>query len=446
MPELPETLEDRLARTMRAAAGLVPDENQVEDLVPGLARRRSRRARQRVHTLLAAAAVLLALAATSFAAVRLAARPTVADQPIQIEDAGPISNVWPLAVVPTPERSSDGLTYEPWAALDASHILLAAAPAGKDAFPVRFDVYDTSSKTIAPLTDLPRTTGLERQTLMYAEGDEAHVIWEVLAIGTGPSKVSELWTIPRSGGSATLLHSFRANDKDQAHFFYHLNGDTVEWMGGDPVRSPMDSLYRLPVTGGTPERVPSPAGSLNFGIPLTPWPWVQIAPGYFVADTSPSDGPAPSVTAGVSDSGGETPGERPEQVDAPTSLVNVLTGQTIPVRPAKDVASLYCDLHWCGGITKSGRPLIQHPDGSGYQVLPDTGYRSWVILDRFVALAHHPKDGSALRPYQLLDLRTGRMVSFEAESIEPISYTHLSKWRGEAPDHRWWVLNYKATE
>ncbi|GAA2208695.1 hypothetical protein GCM10009850_041530 [Nonomuraea monospora] len=149
------------------------------------------------------------------------------------------------------------------------------------------------------------------------------------------------------------------------------DGDDVDRMeiAGDEVvwSAPLDGVWRMSLPGGTIERVPG-----SDGLQLAAWPWA-------------TDEPLDIRTN-------------------PTRLVNLETGETVRIRPARGVEGLRCGPTWCLGV-RDGDAVVQRIDGSQARVQPELGGQvgSYPYADRFF-------DGSAV-----YDAAAGVLVPIESD-------------------------------
>ncbi|GIH22729.1 hypothetical protein Aph01nite_10390 [Acrocarpospora phusangensis] len=424
-----ETVEERLARTMRAAADLVPDGS----LLPDIQRRKAQRTRTRVQILLAAAAVIAVIAATSVAMPRPAPDRPASGEPSPAPTlsmlARPLAELWPQALVQAPARSSDGLAYQPKLALDATHLLLIASD--RDDNPVRLDTYDTTTGTATTLTSIALTAELTSYTLESVAAGDGHVAWVTNAFTDGGESemVTELWAAPWPAGPARRLASFAEGDHEGPSSSLVVGGGSVAWTG-------IEHVHSVPLTGGEPREIPgiTPIGTSDLVVTngtLSEWPWFQEIPDFL--DVRP-DGTIPSG-----------------------KLTNIVTGQSFPIRAAAGVAMLDCGPQWCVGRVlqpnpvapspsdhASGseaegpwdRPVIQRLDGSGLQFLPMSPTAD-LMADRFAV---------SMSADRIYDPHSGQLASLDDPARQGASHSpggSLIYGEGGVPG-MWWVVNLKA--
>ncbi|MFI7438675.1 hypothetical protein [Nonomuraea indica] len=323
--------EEDLIRTLRTAAGHAGSDGLASAVA---ARRRVRRVRQRIQMVLAAAAVVVVAGATAAVLSRggeqvrpavtvtaVPATPTPKEAVVK-QKIRPAAEVWPEAVFTMPAKSADGWRYRPVTGLSATEVLLSAESSFEKAG--RLEVYDSAAKSARVLGDVPAPEGVKGYFVQDFEVGEQHIAW----YGTtpnSPDKWADFWIMPRVGGQAKRVGEVTGPMSEVDRI--GVTGDSVVWsvhQGG---------VYRMPLTGGTPERV---ADELH----LMSWP---LAVGY--AD------------------GGENRGRRHDRV------VDLETGQTVTVPAPAKVTSLTCGPVWCYGAA-GDRTIVQRHDGSDRKDLP----------------------------------------------------------------------------
>ncbi|SEG76697.1 hypothetical protein SAMN05444920_104408 [Nonomuraea solani] len=324
--------EEDLLRTMRAAS----EQAGHPDLARGVAgRRRARRIRRRAGMALAAAAVVVAGGMT----VTLPdEEPVVAASP-QIR---PVADVWPRAVVKVWGRD-----LHPVTALSATEVLLIT---GKR----RLEVYDSATGRTRALGDLPYPKkDYHPQRL---DVGAKYIAW----FGqTSREDWADFWIMPREGGKAERVGEVAA-DVEQIG----LTDDAIVWsvMGG--------GVYRMPLTGGTPERLPG-----TDGLHLTTWPWAQR-----------HDGPGTNATR----------------------IVNLETGRATDVAVPAGAEMLQCHVQWCTGLLGS-HVFAQRADGSERRQLPGPLLQDgfwWLLGDRYARFRVNAPGQNVV----LYDLSTGTMA------------------------------------
>ncbi|MER7361690.1 hypothetical protein [Nonomuraea wenchangensis] len=352
--------EQDLIRTLRTAA----DQVEQVDLARGVAaRRHGRRIRQRVRMALAALAAV-AVAGGTTAALSVAssgAERRAEERWTQIEERRPqvdepwtrVDKRWPQAVAKVPARTAGGARILPVTGLSPAEVLLlVAAPAkGK---PSRLDVYDVTRRTTRTLAQVPAVKGEEGPHGVTA--GPGHIAWYATTGGT-----TTFWAVPRTGGTATRVAT---TSGDVA--VLGVTDDSLvwsSWKGG---------VHRVPLTGGTPSRLPG-----SDGLRLTSWPWAAR----LGRDVSANQDRA----------------------------VNLETGRSFDVRAPKGTRFLRCGPRWCAGEL-NGRLLVQRVDGTGRRKLSELRPYSprQPYADRYVLAAPAPPQRTGEGPLALLyDLETG---------------------------------------
>ncbi|WP_157518460.1 hypothetical protein [Herbidospora mongoliensis] len=239
--------------------------------------------------------------------------------------AAPVSEVWRDAVFTMPAKAPDGAAYRPVTGLSATEILVTAETSFEKAS--RLEIYDSVAKTGRVVAEMPEPAGIKGYYAQQVEVGSAHFVWW----GSTPNdddKWADVWAVPRTGGGAIQLAELTGEASEVERL--GVVADEVVWS----VRS--GGIYRVPLTGGTPERVTEGAG-----LHLLGWPWASDV------------------------SGNAASGQQ--------KIVNLETGTTTAVGTPASVRGFRCDEAWCSGYTREGM-LVQKPDGSGRHVAP--GLRS----------------------------------------------------------------------
>ncbi|MDP9864311.1 MULTISPECIES: hypothetical protein [Streptosporangium] len=349
--------EAELARTLAGAADAAPP--PVDDLLAAVHRRRGRRTRRRVQSALAVAGVIAvigggtAVARGSFssgggegnALTKVTAAPSSEDRAGEdgAEEAGrldvrPAAEVWPSAVSTIPAAAPDGWRYRPVTGLSATELLLTAESSFEKAG--RLEVYDTATRERRILTEMTEPPGVKGYFVQDVEVGPEHIAW----YGTRPNsgeKWADFWVVPRSGGTAKRIAEVSGGvDVERIA----VTRDHVLWSD----RS--GGVSRVPITGGTPEKVPG-----GEGLHLLSWPWA--------ADYVRSSGMWKNQSA----------------------LVNLETGERQEIQVPDGVSGLRCSETWCAGQRKGGGLLVQRPDGSDSRDVADLSYGG----DLDIALGRH---------------------------------------------------------
>ncbi|MCK2214442.1 hypothetical protein MF672_011665 [Actinomadura sp. ATCC 31491] len=393
--------EQDLVRTLRAAA----DQVEPLDLTGGVAaRRRARRGRRRATVALAAAAVVAVAGGTTAAlsgeARRVQPATTVSPSSSPSPQASrPAEELWPRAMATVAARRATGALILPVTALSPTELLLFVP--GE---PARLDVYDIARRaTTATIAELSAIKGATR--LGGVAVGPRHVAWY-----GGTDKSTTFWIAPRAGGTATRVATVPGPVAA-----FDVTADALVWspQGG--------GVYRMPLTGGKPARVPG-----GDGLTLTAWPWAT----HRDRNTFAND----------------------------DRVADLASGRSYDVRAPEGTRFLRCDGRWCVGDLK-GRLVAQRPDGTGRHVLPDLRMYSvrppYAGRYALTAPTGEPEAGGPLAV--LYDLETGTRAGLgtrtSATAARPVTGSLLSVtatvtalfW-GDAdpPKKEWTVLDLLA--
>lgn len=364
--------EQDLIRIMRTAAAQV----ERHDLARGVAaRRRARRARQRMQVLLAVVAVVAIAGGTTAVLSRKdreRPRPAVVVTPSpSVPETKPAAELWPQAVVKIPMKNSEGWKMHPVTGLSATEVLLAADSAFEKAG--RLEVYDSASGRTRVLGEIPspkekyypQSFGVSSRYIgWYGETPQDSDDW------------ADFWIMPREGGKARRVGEVDAKVEKIA-----VTDDSLVWS----VRE--GGVYRMPLTGGVPERLPG-----TDGLHLTAWPWAA--------------------------------GRTGEQVDANQNrLVNLETGQSTDVSLPEGVRSMRCQAWWCvGNLDK--HIIVQRLDGSERRTLPQGGLMPSVLLgDRYALFQLTGGDRDWMPMHVVYDLATGASAGIGERLAGVVSYS-----------------------
>ncbi|MFG6194173.1 hypothetical protein [Nonomuraea sp. JJY05] len=340
--------ERDLVRTLRAAAVQM----EHHDLAAGVARRRrARRTRQRVRVVLAAAAVVAVVAGTAAIVSRSddhrrAEPATVLHGWDSIRSA---AELWPRAVVRVPAYDSEGWRTQVATSMSVTEVLLLATSKKER----RLEVYDSARGTIRILGSIP-----EARDLRYVAVGTRYIAWYTGPLGGGPVN---FWIMPRAGGAARRVSQV-AQDVDS----FGVTEDALVWSvrGG--------GVYRMPVTGGTPQLLPG-----TDGLRLTYWPWAAGA--------------------------------------IRNRIVNLETDESTEVSLPDGVRSMQCHPEWCVGA-QGQRAIVQRVDGSERQILPEqlrpiTSARLGLLGDRYAIFGVRDEPMKRGVPLGVVyDLETGAMA------------------------------------
>lgn len=390
--------EEELVRALRAGAAGAPD----TDLLAGVARLRRRRTMRRVQVL--AAAAVIAVAGTGTAVVRgldpgegEGSRPAATAMVTVPPVAATVTELWPQALFTMPATNADGWRYRPVTALGATQVLLAAESSFEKAG--TFEIYDTGTGTARVVTRVPRGKGLKRYFPQSATVGPADIAWSGLGERADGTRVREIWTAPLAGGAARLLATRTGEDAD-------LDGISIG--GGHVVWSETDGgVWRVPLAGGDPERVPG-----GDGLHLIAWPW------------------AADVAKG------------PEGFEHnQTRLVNLADGTTRTTAAPPGVTGWRCGPVWCHGQRDDGL-LIQRSDGTG---TPRSRQVHGGRMHAYPALERFLVDSQV---YDLAADKLGRLDEptdwyGTGTSSEPSTILYWGATKGDKPDE-FRVLNLAA--
>ncbi|MEU8251975.1 hypothetical protein [Nonomuraea sp. NPDC048916] len=353
--------EENLIRTLRTAA------DQAGQPVAGLAgavasRRRTRRVRQRTEMALAAAAVVIVAGGTTAVltgtggradpAVIVTTGPPRDERPqVQVKRA---AEVWPDAVFKMPAKSADGWKYRPVTGLSPTEVLLTAESSFEKAG--RLEVFDASTGKARVVGDMPAPEGVKGYFAQAVDVGEKYFAW----YGETPNnadKWADFWIMPREGGTARRVGEVTGEPSRVEKV--GVTDDSLVWSvqkGG---------VYRMPLTGGAPERIDG-----TDGLHLVSWP---LAVEY-------------------------APGERGQKNQS--RVVDLETGKSANVLAETGTTNLTCSAEWCFGV-RGDRTIMQRLDGSDSKILPE-GMRllggGRILGDRF-ALLDVPNGGDPVKQY-----------------------------------------------
>ncbi|MGW4793370.1 hypothetical protein ACWEPC_13305 [Nonomuraea sp. NPDC004297] len=314
--------EHDLVRTLRTAA----EQAGHPDLATGVSRRRrARRARQRALVAAVAVAVLAVTGGTTamLGGGQRHAEPATTPMPTDPAQLKPVAEVWPQAVVKVPAKDAKGRPTYPVTGLSATEVLLFAEPG-------TLEVYDSAARELRVLGELPSPKPLQ------LEAGPRHIAWT--------DRNADLWIMPREGGAAR-----KAGRATEVPARIGVTGDSLVWslrQGG---------VYRLPLTGGAPSRLPG-----TDGLHLTTWPWA----------------------------------ERYDAAGNVTRIVDLEAGRATDVTPPAGVETLQCHPQWCAGL-QDAHLVVQRVDGSERRRLPDMVQQKglgWLLGDRYALFRVYEPD------------------------------------------------------
>ncbi|WP_066940121.1 hypothetical protein [Microtetraspora fusca] len=347
------------------------------DLDRGVADRRRRRTRRRHRSLLAAAGVV-AVVLGGTAVVRGGHVARSAD-PVASAAAGApdvagadkeprAREVWPEAVATFPKKAADGFKYRPVTALGPTEILLTAEGSFEKAG--RLEVYDTRTRASRVLATM--TPGGKGYYVQDVEPGRDYIAW----YGTTPNngrKWADFWVVPRQGGEPVRVGEVTGDlalvDR------IGVTGDHIVW-------SPQSGgVYRMPITGGEPEKVEG-----TDGLWLDSWPWARDVPGDpFIDDKWRNANQA--------------------------LLVDLENGTRRTITPPPGVTGLRCSTEWCLGAV-DGTSVSMRVDGADVRRLTGFSHMGEIYGGRFAEVS-----GSVLLPV-LYDLATGKAGAIGAASAD----------------------------
>ncbi|MEU4540309.1 hypothetical protein AB0G15_36265 [Streptosporangium sp. NPDC023825] len=355
--------EEALIRTLAGAARSAPE--PVEDLVVAIGRQRRRRRRVRAQSVLAVAGMIAVVGGMAVVRDTLpnrggegvsmtqAAPPVDAsentEQPVQSGAGGPanrgatapidvrpVAEVWPMAVSTIPVRAADGYRYRPVTGLSATKLLLSAESSFERSG--RLEVYDTADRSSTVLTTMP-DTGVKGYFAGRFEVGSDYIAWWG-GTPNDPDEWADFWVVPRSGGVARRVGEVTGDLSKVTRIA--VTSDFFLWSvsGG--------GIYRMPLGGGSPERL----GNTD-GLHLLAWP----------------------LAADVGEREGE--GGAGNQ----TRTVDLETGRTTEVSVPEGGRGFRCGPVWCFG-QQGDAMVVQRPDGSDRRLLPGFSAGRGVV-DRF---------------------------------------------------------------
>ncbi|MDQ7911070.1 hypothetical protein RB614_41940 [Phytohabitans sp. ZYX-F-186] len=328
-------LEDELTHTLAGAADLAPEPD--ESFVEGVHRRRRARTHRRVAMVAGCAAVLAVV--SGVAVTNLSWRATEPGPPFASSDwsgtvpdfatADPPDKVWPDAVHRLPATLPNGAKYQVFAVLGGDRYLVrttAGVPSASAPW-----VYNARTGDLVFLgTEEMRTRpGSSSKDWTTAVGDYA--VWFGTASESN-QRDAGVWTARLDGtGDPKMIATVK--DHGSIPPLIGVLGDSVYWAQEG------SGTYRLPVSGGTPQRVRDSDGYQLFGLS----PWVDTT-GHLVAEEDPTP------DKGV--------------------LWDLETGERRPWVSHKDAQTVICAPQICTGRTERGTYFVQRLDGTGFQELP----------------------------------------------------------------------------
>jgi hypothetical protein len=373
-------LEEELTYTLTGAATLAPEPD--ESFVLGVRRRQRARKRRRVAAIAGCTAVLAVV--SGLAVVRLTPdrndQETVATWTGTVPDfdaAGSPETVWPEAVHRLPAKLPNGASYQVFSVLGDDRYLVRQRPRGGAPF-----VFDAKGGNVTFLGNEEQARHLDSSSVNWttAVGDQA--VWFASVRGPQGTWDAEIWSARLDGaGDPRVIGTVSGHGNIPPGI--GVVGDSLYWdaAGG--------GVYRLPLSGGTAERLPHSEGYLLFD--LSPW---------------------------VDTSGHAIPPDTPTPLSG--ELWNVESGERRSWSAPESSRNIVCDPLICAGFTTAGKQFVQRPDRSAYQELPfpEDGFNiSPAVEGRFGVGTVVTSRG--LRWYAW-DLVTGKVGAVSAEPSQGI--------------------------
>jgi hypothetical protein len=278
---------------------------------------------------------------------------------------------WPDAVRKLPARLPNGSRLQPVALLDGD--VLVGTTESSLQRPDRLWSYDLGARRAKVITNIVIPRGSKIFASDFAVGG-GQVVWWLSYRVDGRDTV-EIWGAPVAGGTAHKIVGMPGAEVSTLL----IDGDDIVW-------GMSDGVYKVPLTGGAPAKIP---GTEGFGI--VSWPWIGS--------------PAPYET-------------KLGYVQYRT-LKNVRTGERREARLAPFKGAWTCDVTWCVGGPASGvrydggmPPVaVQSRDGKAGRTLPDKGDvlapATSVVYGRF--LPYYP-DGPVTKTHFLYDIQTRKVL------------------------------------
>lgn len=370
-----DDLNQALRGTLATAAREAPDVGPglLEHVEAGHRRRRRRRASATVL----AVAVILGGTGTAGALLRSGEEPAAVAaagklEPVSRADLGTPVKVrerWPDAVRSVPRELPNGRPLHPAALLDGD--ILVGSTWSSLQRPDRLWSYDLGTGKATAITDVvvPRGSKIFASDITVGQG---RVIWWLSYRVDGRDTV-EIWGAPLTGGAARKIIGMPGSSLSTLL----IDGDTIVW-------GTSNGVYKAPLSGGTPAKIPGTGG---FGI--VSWPWIG----------SPASDP-------------DTVGEIRYR-----SLWNVRTGERRDAVLAPFKGSWSCGVTWCVGGPARGvtyhrdmATAVQRRDGKAGRLLPFDdfmGPQRGVVYGRF--LPYFP-EGPGTQTHILYDVKTGTLL------------------------------------
>lgn len=371
-------LERTLTRTLSAAADRAPD--QPPDLLHRVEARYRQRHRRR-NVAIAGIAVLV-VAAGSVATVHNLTyepppprpAPTVVAAPGAAPTVKPpIADVWPQAVHTISAKLGDGRGYYPIDLIDDHQLLVSTEASFEKADELWVvNLAEREARRVVRIPDpRPHTEGFASH---FTVGS-GHVVWWTSYVKDG-KPYTDIWKAPLAGGEPALAATVPGNFGTTYFTGDRLAvaNDAIYWSRASR-NVGEHAVWRVPLAGGKPEKVPGTEGHYIISLP-----WVG--------------------KPGEAEETGCRPGQTFCEFDESTmqlytELRNIDTGE----RRTADVSGMagaVCGVTYCFELGLMGprdSTLVRNRDGSNARVLPGwmgaAGPTGAMLpgLDRFVILA-----------------------------------------------------------
>jgi hypothetical protein len=170
-----------------------------------------------------------------------------------IPDLEPAAAVWAKATFVLPARVKNGPSVHPVAMLSKDKALMVTSYARRSAF----FAYDRRTGRHQVLATAPKWGECDLcYDIMSVAMNETQIAWTAGIYRSEPGNPGkrhvELWIMPRSGGQMRLVTWLTGHGDIPGGDELTITGDHAIWKGGD-------DTYRVPLAGGHPERISSPA-------------------------------------------------------------------------------------------------------------------------------------------------------------------------------------------
>jgi hypothetical protein len=319
--------------------------------------------------------------------------------------------VWPEAVHRLPPTLPDGSGYQVFAVLGGDRYLIRAEGASRASAPWVFNSR-TGDLVVLGTEEMRTHPGSSSKDWTVAAGD--HAVWfGSVTVDNGKRWDGEIWTA-RLDGTGDPKRIATVAEHGNIPPLIGIIGDSVYWHQG------ASGIYRLPISGGTPQRVRGSDGYQLFG--LSPW-----------ADT----------TEHLVAEGQSTPSSG--------VLWNLETGERRPWVAHEDAQTVVCDPLICTGSTKRGTHFVQRLDGTGFRELPypENGFHtSPAIAGRFSLGTVETPRGYAWYVWDLVDDKVASIAATATGSPGEENGIHYgfegSTFQWRANDGSVHVLDLKA--